>query len=220
MSRSKRIGVRIALSSGERPDPSPLDLGVERPAVRGLNDGTIQYNKLVTQGPLRSPQKGSSCVKVGNWQPIDGMRAAKRRVRVQRASPARDQVRSFAGVSPANRSAHWFILLAALLAFSWQSVLVQTHRHIQLSASRAVVALHDGSAKPRQSHTPSDSSANCPICRELAHATHYLAPAAIVFIAAPATIAPLGSVLSVLPAHHRRWHRWRSREPPLSLQDY
>ncbi len=102
-----------------------------------------------------------------------------------------------------------------MLAFSWQSVIAETHQHVPpAAASRAVAATHGG-GKPAPSRAPTDSPANCPICRELAHATHYLPPAPIVFAAPVRVFAPPVSVAAILLVLRARSHGWQSRAPPL-----
>jgi hypothetical protein len=114
--------------------------------------------------------------------------------------------------------ARWLILLAALLSFSWQSVVAATHWHNPSESARTVIVKQDGHGQPAQRGAPSDSPASCPICRELAHASHYLPPAPIVFDAPGPAISPVVSASSNLSALPRRWQGWRSRAPPLLLQ--
>jgi hypothetical protein len=106
-----------------------------------------------------------------------------------------------------------------LLAFSWQSVVAETHFHSPSeSVSGSVIVKQDGHGQPAQRSAPSDSPASCPICRALAHVSHYLPPTPIVFDAPGPAISPIVSAavtVSVLP---KRWHGWRSRAPPLLLQ--
>ncbi len=128
-----------------------------------------------------------------------GARAARSRTRVSRVQRMRAGWRT--------------MLLAALLAFSWQSFLIQTHRHYD----RASVSSASASRQSNR-QLPADTPANCPICSEIAHAGPVMLPTPIEIIApAPATFhaadtRPLG--LSLV----QRSHAWRSRAPPHHLQ--
>ena len=111
-----------------------------------------------------------------------------------------------------------FILVAALLAFLWQSFVVQTHIYshfVQVSASAANEThnAHDAN-NPATPQRP----ANCPMCQELAQAGAYLLPAAILFSAPPSetNIAHIVSALHSVLA--RASHAWQSRAPPLSFE--
>jgi hypothetical protein len=115
--------------------------------------------------------------------------------------------------------ARWLVLFAALLAFSWQSMVAATHLHSPSeSTSRTVIVKQSAHGQPAQRRAPTDSPETCPICRDLAHANYFLPPAPIV-IDAPRPVVSLAlSATSVTLALPQRSHRWRSRAPPLLLQ--
>jgi hypothetical protein len=118
-----------------------------------------------------------------------------------------------------NTPARWLVLLAALLSFSWQSVVAATHFHSPSeSVSRTILVKQSGHGQPTQHRAPSDSPESCPVCRELAHANHYLPPAPIILDAPRPAVSPVLSASSNISAHSHRWHGWRSRAPPLLLQ--
>ena len=125
------------------------------------------------------------------------------------------------GVSQPGR---WFVLFAALLCFSWQSVLAETHFHNPTEAAPHSLAVKQAAAKqaaagqPGKQRAPAESPASCPICRELAHAHHYLPPAPIQFDAPGPALDPVLAAASSLPALAARWQGWRSRAPPLLRQ--
>ena len=109
------------------------------------------------------------------------------------------------------------ILLAALLAFSWQSFVTQTHEHFDPhtypAAGEAKTAGPQGKAG-----SPANPADTCPICREIAQAGHYLLPILVAFHT-PETIAfwllvtpSLALVLCL------RSHAWHSRAPPTQPQ--
>jgi hypothetical protein len=109
---------------------------------------------------------------------------------------------------------------ALLIAFSWQSVIAQTHQHFESSPVSAAAPATAANAGPQQPgrQSPSDLPANCPICHEIAHLGQVVMPAPFQ-LAAPvpadffgAAAIPLGLTLT------QRSHAWRSRGPPSQLQ--
>lgn len=115
--------------------------------------------------------------------------------------------------------ARWLVLLAALLCFSWQSVIAETHFHNPSeSAPHAAAVKQAAAGQAGKQRTPTDSPASCPICRELAHAHHYLPPAPIQFDAPGPALGPVLSASASLSARTARWQGWRSRAPPLLRQ--
>ena len=106
------------------------------------------------------------------------------------------------------------VLVAVLLAYSWQSFLVQTHRHLD-GARTAASAGADG--VQRQNQSP-DQPANCFLCRELAHAGHVVLPAPVVIEAPVVASFWLAVILLAGLSLSQRSHAWRSRAPPIRLQ--
>jgi hypothetical protein len=113
-----------------------------------------------------------------------------------------------------------FLAFAILLSLVWQSVLLQTHSHLPLpSAAQQSLHHHDeGGAGLASGHAPSDDPSNCPICREMAQAGHYLLPAPF------AILAVAGSPIVLALPHFLLWpgrhepHGWYGRGPPEPLQ--
>lgn len=110
------------------------------------------------------------------------------------------------------------ILLAALLAFTWQSFVTQTHVH---PAPHAPVSAIAGQPVAVSTHAAepgsSDQPASCPICQEIAHSGAYLLPAPFsIHIPGPVTLWLSLAVLMAL-AVRQTSHRWQSRAPPLHL---
>jgi hypothetical protein len=122
--------------------------------------------------------------------------------------------------------------LVAILAFAISSFVTQTHVHHARGehafAAKAVDTqlanlLADGHSldakatkpEPKDPYTPNEDPANCPLCQELLHAGHYVAPAALLLFTP--TAAPLGTVVffhtAILGTRHISG--WRSRAPPL-----
>ena len=119
---------------------------------------------------------------------------------------------------PTAMGARWFVLLAALMAFSWQSFATQTHLHIYPGTrSVATAAGVVVSSQLTTGRSPTDEPANCPICQEMAHAGHYLLPTPIAFVA-PQTSAPWLVVTPTVALLLRQPPRpWNSRAPPYPL---
>jgi hypothetical protein len=110
------------------------------------------------------------------------------------------------------------LLLALLLSLFGQSLLTQTHVHVDPQA-RTLLSSPYGDAPVRVAHRhhSSHGSANCPICREIAQAGQYLpaappAPAPVGLVLAPAPLPPATGI----PGRSRS-HAWRSRGPPTTL---
>ena len=116
---------------------------------------------------------------------------------------------------------HSAFLLAALLAFVWQSFATQTHVHPHDATPAAAHALTaSGTARTvsaGHSKTPGDAS-GCLLCHELALSGLYIAPAPVTFTPpVPARLWQAGP--KVLTGHPQpRSHIWRSRAPPAALQ--
>ena len=109
------------------------------------------------------------------------------------------------------------ILFAALIAFTWQSFLTQTHVHDPVPISSGTT-IAGAEARVSATQAPSDLPANCPICREIAHAGLYVTPAPVV-LSQPAM--PAFWLAATEPRRLTLRHRspdWRSRAPPAQLQ--
>ena len=141
-----------------------------------------------------------------------GSAAAARR----RVPAGRQHRRAQADFLSLKARSRWLVLLAALFAFSWQSVVAATHHHPRSEAvSRVDTGKSGPVAQPGTPVWPDDSPANCPICRELAHTAYYLPPAPIVFTAPQAATPQRVALAALSLAPGQRWHGWRSRAPPI-----
>jgi hypothetical protein len=111
-------------------------------------------------------------------------------------------------------STRWILLvLAALLSFTGQNVVTQTHVHFE-GLSTAVTP---AAARPAAHRRAPSSPASCPICHEAAQTAFYL-------IADPVALAlPIALAFwMMVPAGaswpgRRRSHAWHSRGPPGAL---
>jgi hypothetical protein len=120
------------------------------------------------------------------------------------------------------RSWRSVVVLVALTAFALQSYVTQTHIHMTAAAQSsqsapkmaAKDAKSDPGTTPRDRYPSNQDPANCPLCQEILHAGHYVAPSAVAFFlpsqslsiipllaAAPVSLAPAG-------------YSWQSRAPP------
>ncbi len=135
--------------------------------------------------------------------------------RAPQATPAHagaKAIRRGAARSPV--SVRWFALVVAmLLAFTGQSIVTQTHIHLDGGPIAASATLGVPQQTAKTPSTP-DRPATCPICRQTARAGQYLAadPIAVVpplrtlpWLVVPALAAWSGRRLS---------HAWHSRGPP------
>ena len=134
------------------------------------------------------------------------------------ARPARTTSR-VRGCAPRGHGARLAITFFALLAFTLQTYVTQTHIHgVSPVNFAATTSALDGSAA--QKHLPdklppSNDPANCPICQEILHSGHYVTPSATVLllpIAAAFTIASIVEIVTIAAVYS---HGWKSRAPPL-----
>jgi hypothetical protein len=115
------------------------------------------------------------------------------------------------------------MLLAMMLAVSWQGFVAQTHSHPEGvspfagATLGATVAVDVAASADRK--TPLKLPDSCPVCRELTHAGSLLLPTPAE-VTPPVAIAVLATDARVaIPARvHPVSHGWQSRAPPLLLQ--
>ena len=110
------------------------------------------------------------------------------------------------------------VLLAVLLAFSWQSFVTQTHEHFDSGNHSTVAGAKTDAPQLKTGRLPTNPADTCPICREIAQAGHYLLPAPVAFHT-PETITHWLTVTpSLVLVLCLRSHAWQSRAPPIQLQ--
>lgn len=98
----------------------------------------------------------------------------------------------------------------ALLLLLLQAMVVPAHRH---DDSRPTVAATSVAAAPER-HRPA-LPADCPVCREVAHAGPLLTPGQVHLPSPSATHALAAVVTSMALRGAERSHSWRSRAPPV-----
>jgi hypothetical protein len=109
-------------------------------------------------------------------------------------------------------NAHFLaVFAAALIAFTWQSFVTQTHIHPD---TLPAAAAHVSGMQLAPTQPAPERPIDCPICHAAAIGGHYLTPGPMPVLAAIAVsiwrfaaIAPVASVVT-------RSHGWRSRAPP------
>jgi hypothetical protein len=116
------------------------------------------------------------------------------------------------------RTAWYAILVAVLLAFSWQSFLTQTHRHYAPNIVAPPAKVDSVRLSVPGPQSPSDLPANCPICHEIAHIGHAVLPAPILLVAPVSLTFWQAFAIVSGPELAPRSHAWRSRAPPHQLQ--
>jgi hypothetical protein len=111
------------------------------------------------------------------------------------------------------------MLLAVMLAVSWQGFVAQTHRHPEGGSPFAGATVTVDVAASAEHKTPLKLPDSCPICRELGHAGSVLLPTPAEVAAPVAVAAPAADMRPALQAQMRPVsHRWQSRAPPQILQ--
>ena len=108
------------------------------------------------------------------------------------------------------------VTLLALITFTVQGYLVQTHLH---GLPQSVVALSDGKqyASPlsQNDKSPADNDqASCPLCQDSLRAGNYVLPPVIV--AVPPTLVVAAILFAIVPSLAGRSvsHIWLGRGPP------
>lgn len=144
-------------------------------------------------------------------------RSGRKVERRRRALPGRASVRRPLTVRV--RAGWTALLLAVTLSLSWQSLLTQTHQHpASTFAPIAAKLLGTNASADLPDRKSSDQPADCPICRVIAHAGHYLSPALGSFDTPIATAFSFAAPAALHTAIVQRSHAWQSRAPPTLLQ--
>lgn len=103
------------------------------------------------------------------------------------------------------------VFVAALLAFTWQSFVTQTHIHLE---TLPVAATHVVARQLTPTQPAPERPIDCPICHAAALSGHYLTPGpAMVLAMVTAAVWRFASTASA-PSRVTRSHAWRSRAPP------
>lgn len=123
----------------------------------------------------------------------------------------------------------WTVILFGVFALAIQCFVVQTHVHITpaqwaqfeqawlaehaAAGDQATVTHHQ---PPKDRYPAKEDPANCPLCRELALAGHFVMPvAAVVVLPVTVDVHPV-SVAVTAVAVRAPCHDWRGRAPPIA----
>ena len=110
------------------------------------------------------------------------------------------------------------VLIATLLAFTWQSFVTQTHEHYRPRAHLVVAGATSELSNLKAQNAPTDPSDTCPICREMAQAGHYISPAPFVFFERETLAHGVAATPALVLVVRLVSHSWQSRAPPRQLQ--
>jgi hypothetical protein len=103
------------------------------------------------------------------------------------------------------------VFVAALLAFTWQSFVTQTHIHPE--APPGTVTHVVGAQLTPTQPTP-ERPIDCPICHAAALSGHYLTPGPALVLAPVVITVWRFTTTALAPSRSDRSHAWRSRAPP------
>lgn len=110
------------------------------------------------------------------------------------------------------------VTVFALLAFSLQSYVTQTHIHLApdgvASYSGGGTASADTQKRFPDRFPANGDPAKCPICQEALHIGQFLTPAAASLLAPTFTASIVPLAVSVAVFAQGASHDWRSRAPP------
>lgn len=108
------------------------------------------------------------------------------------------------------------MLMLVIVALLGQSVVTGSHVHafgVALSPPVAH-AVPTTTGHQRPGHTPAD----CPLCREMAQAGHYISPAPILLAVSGRPPLWIARVAGRRLIDGARWLGWRSRAPPCTAR--
>lgn len=126
---------------------------------------------------------------------------------------------------------HVLVACLGLLAIMLQSLVVQTHIHVQQPAvsaqavgliTLAAASFSDSALASGETATPVDKypvsrdPANCALCKELTHSGQYVSSASVLAtLPFPATVNVI-AFREIAPSLFAASHNWRGRAPPLA----
>ena len=124
------------------------------------------------------------------------------------------------GRAPQGRYARLAITLFALLAFTLQTYVTQTHIHgaTRINSAAATLAFDKNAAHKQQpdKFPPGSDPANCPLCQEILHYGTYVTPAAASLLLPSFTVSVASIVIDIAAITQAYSHSWKSRAPPLA----
>jgi hypothetical protein len=115
-----------------------------------------------------------------------------------------------------HRHSRWRVAVTflALLTFTLQNYIVQTHLH-GLPQTMVASIGHQIISSSRQDQTPQDNDAlNCPLCQEALHGGSFVLPAAIAALPPALAVSIVATIVAPLRAAKSASHSWLGRAPP------
>jgi len=123
------------------------------------------------------------------------------------------------------RSWRSIVLYVALATFSLQGYVTQTHIHLTNAALAGAAsqgsskiaakdAKTDSRTTPRDRYPSNQDPANCPLCQEIVHAGHYVAPSAVAFFLPSQSLSVVPLLTTASAPHEPAGYSWQSRAPP------
>ena len=118
-------------------------------------------------------------------------------------------------ISRSSSTRKWMGVLA-LLAFFFQSLVVQTHIHpsqaqTSIKAAAQIAALQQPGPVPLKTQDPLDQ---CRLCQELVHAGSYFTPSAVTLASSLSFTAAIFANARLFPDRSATAFAWQSRAPP------
>ena len=111
------------------------------------------------------------------------------------------------------------VMVFTAVAFLAQTYLTQTHLHFANAsrdlASPVVSKAQTAPGVPNDRYPANEDPANCPICQKLVHASHFVAPAAVVVLLPATALLGIEGANSAQLFISAVTHIWHGRAPPV-----
>lgn len=136
-------------------------------------------------------------------------------------TPARNASPKAGTAARRGSAGNLFIALLALLTFSLQSYVTQTHIHLAANRFASYADLDSQKSAGAQKRLPdrfpaNGDPANCPICQEAIHIGQYVTPSAAALLLPSQTVSITPPVTEIAVRVQNASHSWRSRAPPIA----
>jgi len=109
-------------------------------------------------------------------------------------------------------AARLVVTLFALLAFTLQGYVTQTHIHLAPPSQKSTSS--DTQKNGPDRYPLKSDPANCPICQEIAHAGQFVTPAAAALLPPSLAVSIVEIAAPIAVLARTASHTWRSRAPP------
>jgi hypothetical protein len=117
--------------------------------------------------------------------------------------------------------------MVALVAFSFQSFVTQTHIHVPtVPVSAGILQTTDAhglkavalkqTPAPKDKAPANDDPLNCPLCQAVGYAGHFLTPSAAALILSTTAVSILPLAATIPSSRETPSHIWQGRAPPRS----